>query len=68
MGISEKQPEGVQFKDRDGRVSINDLDLNPVDNNDDSSNTSDKSFDHDKEYQEELDREGKDDDLATDEV
>ena len=28
MGIAEKQPEGIEFSYRDGRVTINDLDLN----------------------------------------
>ena len=68
MGTSEKQPDGVQFTNRDGKVTINDLDLNLDDNNDNDINASDESFDHDKEYQDEFDKEGKDDDLATDEV
>ena len=59
MRISEKQPEGIQFTDRDGRVSINNFDLDLDDNNDDNSNASDKSFDHNKEYQEEFENEGK---------
>ena len=70
MGTSGKQPEGVQFANRDGRVSINDLDLNLDDNNDDNSNASNESFDHDKEYQKEFEKEEKTrfEDLATDEV
>ena len=70
MGTSEKQPEVVQFTNRDRRVSINDLDLNLDDDDDDDSNASDESFDHDKEYQEEFEKEEKTrfDDLATDEV
>ena len=72
MGTSEKQPEGVQFTNRDDRVSINDLDLdlNLDDDDDDYSNSSDESFDHDKEYQEEFEKEEKTrfEDLATDEV
>ena len=59
MGTSEKQPDRVQFTNRDGRVSINDLDLNLDDDNDDNSNASDKSFDHDKVYQEEFEKEEK---------
>ena len=66
--ISEKQPEGVKFTDRDGRVSINDLNLNLDNDNDNDSNASNESFDHDKEYQDEFDREGKDEDLATNKV
>ena len=68
MRISEKQPEGIQFTDRDDRVSINNLDLNLDNNNNDHSNASDESFDHNKEYQKKFDGEGKDDDLATNEV
>ena len=68
MGASEKQPEGVQFTGRDGRVSISNLDLNLDDNNDDNSNASDESFNHDKEYQKEFEKEGKDKDLATNRV
>ena len=68
MGITEKQPEGIQFIDRDGRVSINNLDLNLDDKNNDNSNAPDESFDYGKEYQEEFDREGNDDDLTTNEV
>ena len=55
MGVSEKQPEGVQFTDRDGMTSINNLDLNLNLDNDDNSNASDESFDHDTEYQEKFD-------------
>ena len=70
MGHSEKQPEDVQFTNKDGRVTINDLDLNLDDNDDDDSNASDESFDHDKEYQDEHDKEEKTrfDNLATNEV
>ena len=68
IGISKKQPEGVQFTNRDNRVSINDLDLNLDDNNNDNSNTFDDSFEHNKEYQEEFDRKEKDNDLATNKV
>ena len=44
----------------DGRVTIQDLDLNRVDdvnNNDNNSNASDESLDQDKEYQKEFDKE-----------
>ena len=47
----------------DGKVTINDLDLNMDDNDD--SNVSDESFDHDEEYQKEFKKENKDEDLAT---
>ena len=56
MGTSEKQPGGVQFINRDGRVSINDLNLNLDDDDDEESNASDESFDHNKEYQEEFEK------------
>ena len=68
LGISEKQPEEVQFTNRDNRVSINDLNLNLDNNDDDNSNTSDESFDNNKEYQGDFDKEGKDNNLATNEV
>ena len=70
IGISKKQPEGVQFTNRDGRGNINNLDLNLDDNDNDDSKASDESFDHDKEYQEEFEKEEKMrfDNLATDEV
>ena len=51
MGYSKKQPEGVKIINKDGRVSINDLDLDLDDNYDNNSNASDEGFDHDKEYQ-----------------
>ena len=38
MGTSEKQPEGVQFTNRDGRVSIDDFDLDLDDDDDKDSN------------------------------
>ena len=62
--------KGVQFTNEVGRVSINDLDLNHDDNNDNNSNVFDESFDHDKDYQDEFDKEEKTrfDDLATDKV
>ena len=51
MGVLENQPEGVQFTDRDGRVSIRNVavNLNNKDNNN-NSNASDEIFDHDKKY------------------
>ena len=70
MGHSEKKPKGVQFTNKDGRVSINNLNLNLYDDNNNDRNASDESFDHDKENQEELDKEEKTRfyDLAKDEV
>ena len=65
MGISEKQPEGIQFTDRYGRVSINDLNFNLDNNDDNDSNTSDESFDQDKGYQKQFKHKSKDEDLAT---
>ena len=44
MGILEKQPEGVQFTNRDGKVTISNLNLNLDDNNDENSNASDESL------------------------
>ena len=66
MGIAEKQSEGIQFSDRDGRVTINDLDLSMNDENE--SNASNKSFDHNEEYQKEFDNNEKpgNEDLNTD--
>ena len=61
MGVSEEQPEGIQFTNRDDRVTINDLDFN-LDNN---SNASDKRFVHNNEYEKEFKKEGQDEDLAT---
>ena len=54
MGVSEKQPEGIQFTGLDGKITIHDLDLNRVDDDNDNSNASNKSFVHDKEYQRNL--------------
>ena len=69
MGEAEDQPEGIQFSNRDGRVTINDLDLN-MDDDDDDSNASDESFKHDEEYQKEFDNDENrgDKDLNTDET
>ena len=67
MGQSEKQPESVQFTDKNGKVTINDLDLNLDDDDNDDSNAYDKSFVNDQEYQDKHDKEGETrfDDLAT---
>ena len=64
-GVSKKQSNVIQFTDIDKRVTINDLDLNHVDNDDDdnnnnnNSNMSDESFDHNKENQKEFDNKEK---------
>lgn len=42
--VFEKQPEGIQFTDRDGRVTIHDFNLNLDDNDDNDGNASDKSL------------------------
>ena len=52
MGVSEKQPDGIQFTNMDGRVIIYDLDLNRDD--DDDSNASGKIFQNNNKYQKEL--------------
>ena len=67
MGVSEKQPEGIQFTNRDSKVSINNLDLNLY-NDDNNSNASDESFVHNDEFNKEFEKEGKDENLTTDEV
>ena len=49
----------------DRKVTINDLDLNHANDDNDNSNASDESFDHDEEYQKEFDnKENRDEDLA----
>ena len=51
MGLSEKKPEGIQFTNRDSRVSTNNLNLNLNNIDDNNSNVSDKNFNHDEDYQ-----------------
>ena len=69
MGVSEKQPEGIQFTNLDGKVTILGLDLNRADDDDNNSNVSNKSFVHDKKYQKEFDNDKKGcEDLATNET
>ena len=69
VGASEKQSEGIQLTNMDGRVTIHDLDLNHVDDDDSNSNASDESFDYDKQYQKEFDNNANGDkDFATDEI
>ena len=67
LGASEKQPDGIQFINMDGKVTIHDLDLNRADDDNDASNVSDERLDHDKEYKKEFDNQtNRDEDLATD--
>ena len=68
IGWSEKQPEGVQFTDKDGKVAINDLYLNLDDDDYDDSNASDESFFNNQEHQEKhnKEKETRFDNLATD--
>ena len=72
MGASEKQFDGIQFTNMDGKVTIHDLDLNHAnddDNDDNTSNASDESLDYDEEYQKEFDNKTNgDEDLATNET
>ena len=70
MATSENQPDGVQFTNQDGKITIKDLDLNMDDDDDDDSNASDESFVNDQEYQDEHDKEEETrfDNLATDEA
>ena len=41
MGVSEKQPKGIQFMGLDGKITIHHLDLNQADDDDNYSNASD---------------------------
>lgn len=49
MGVSEKQPNGIQFMNMDMEVTVYNFDLNR-DDNDDDSNASDEIFKHDNKY------------------
>ncbi|OEU10829.1 hypothetical protein FRACYDRAFT_246701 [Fragilariopsis cylindrus CCMP1102] len=51
----EKQPEGIEFADINGRVTLDDFAANVI--NDDDSNASDIDFKMDEEYREELKKE-----------
>ena len=44
MRVSEKQPDGIQFTNLNGKITIVDLDLYCVDDDDDNSNASYESF------------------------
>ena len=70
MGASEKQPNGIQFTNMNGKVTIHDLDPNRADDdNDNNSNASNESFDHDEQYQKEFDNKTDGEkDLATNET
>jgi hypothetical protein len=54
IGENENQPEGIEFANINGRITLDDFVDNP---NDDDSNASDDDFEMDKEYQDELDGE-----------
>jgi hypothetical protein len=51
IGEQEDQPEGIQFSDMHGRITLQDFAAN---DNDDDSNASDDDFKMDKEYQDEV--------------
>ena len=57
IGNEEGQPEGLEFSDMNGKITLDDFAAN--DNNDDDSNASDADFKMDEEYQDELDKERK---------
>jgi hypothetical protein len=56
IGEGENQPEGIEFSDLNGRVTLEDSAANDIENDDDS-NASDDDFEIDKEYEEEAQRE-----------
>ena len=69
MGASEKQLDGIQFTNMNGRVTIHDLDLTRADDDDGNSNAFEESFVHNKEYQKEFDNDKKgDENLETNEI
>jgi hypothetical protein len=51
IGECENQPEGIEFSDINGRITLSDFTDNA---NDDDSNASDDDFEMDKEYEQEL--------------
>jgi hypothetical protein len=55
IGEQERQPEGIEFADINGRVTLDDFAANVI--NDDDSNASDIDFKMDEEYREELEKE-----------
>jgi hypothetical protein len=54
IGEQENQPQGIEFSDLNGKVTLQDFAENA---NDDDSNASDDDFEMDNEYQEEIDNE-----------
>jgi hypothetical protein len=54
IGEQENQPEGIEFSDMNGRITLQDFAANE---NDDDSNASDNDFKMDEEYQNEIDNE-----------
>ena len=54
IGEQERQPEGIEFADINGRITLDDFAAN---DNDDDSNASDTDFKVDQEYQDELEKE-----------
>jgi hypothetical protein len=54
IGEQENQPEGIQFSDMHGRITLQDFAAN---DNDDDSNASDDDFKMDEEYQDAIDEE-----------
>jgi hypothetical protein len=54
IGEQENQPEGIEFSDMHGRITLQDFAAN---DNDDDSNASDDDFKMDEEYQDEIDEE-----------
>jgi hypothetical protein len=54
IGEQENQPEGIQFSDMHGRITLQDFAAN---DNDDDSNASDDDFKMDEEYQDEINEE-----------
>jgi hypothetical protein len=54
IGEQEDQPEGIQFSDMHGRITLQDFAAN---DNDDDSNASDDDFKMDEEYQDEVNNE-----------
>jgi hypothetical protein len=57
MAEAENQPEGLEFADINGKVTLEDFMDGIDDDDDDDSNASDDDFVHDKEYQKEFNEE-----------
>jgi hypothetical protein len=56
MAESKNQPEGLEFVDTNGKVTLEDF-MDGIDDNEDDSNASDDDFVHDVEYQKEFNEE-----------